>query len=181
MKMNRVYYDEELERAETLFLRAESLIESAEYAEAKSLLYEVLDIVPDYAKAHNYLGWLSTHILVDYDLAERHLKYGIKFDPLYPASFANYAILLLELNRWEELEIHLNVAIDVPGIDRAHMTALTALVYEVKRDYVLAYRTFEKAEEYSLNADYINHINSDKNRLKMKMSFIERLKVECGN
>jgi tetratricopeptide (TPR) repeat protein len=89
----------------SLILETDALLESKEIARAVELLHEILAIEPGYAMAHNYLGWVHTHFLVDYAQAKEHLRLAILFDPNCHAAYSNMAILLQEMNAFEELEL----------------------------------------------------------------------------
>ncbi len=56
--------------AEDLFYEADRLIDEKKIVEAKDLLYEILEDYPDYANAHNHLGWIYHYKITDYNKAE---------------------------------------------------------------------------------------------------------------
>jgi len=60
------------------------------------LLYEVLENFPDYAKAHNHLGWIYHYKMTDYTKAERHYKLSLKFSKNYHSPYGNYAYFLID-------------------------------------------------------------------------------------
>jgi Tfp pilus assembly protein PilF len=96
----REFNELEIER---LMMSADALIEEEKVPEAKEVLIEVLCEDPTYAKAHNHLGWIYTHVIVNLVKAEEHFKLALKYAEGFPAVYSNYAIFLLEANKLDEL------------------------------------------------------------------------------
>jgi tetratricopeptide (TPR) repeat protein len=65
---------------DTLFTRAVTHLRSGEYAEAVTLLDQVLAVEPDCAPAHAYVGLAHFH-LRDVDSAKTHLDRAVEVDP----------------------------------------------------------------------------------------------------
>jgi tetratricopeptide (TPR) repeat protein len=160
---------------ETWYYRADELLENNEYAEAKELLLTLLEEEPTYAKAHNILGWLYTHKLHDLQKAEVHLKLGIKYGEGYAAPIMNFAILLYEANRYDELMAFVHEHLNTWGIDQAYLLALKGHVFETRRDYKAALNAYEEAKRYVFNTEYLNRLTAHKERVYLKMGKIARV------
>ena len=162
---------------ETLYYRADELINESKLAEAKEVLLELLMEDPTYAKAHNLLGWIYTHHLLNLVQADRHLKLAIEYGEGFAAPFVNYAILLYESNRFDDLIKHTDDSLYAIGVDRANLLAFKGLALESKKKYSEALATFEEAKVFTFNMEYLNKLNTDKDRIYKKMSWIARMKA----
>ncbi|MGB0850817.1 MAG: hypothetical protein ACPGTP_06190 [Bacteroidia bacterium] len=162
---------------ETLYYRADELINERKLAEAKEVLLELLAEDPTYAKAHNLLGWIYTHQLHNLVQADRHLKLAIEYGEGYAAPFVNYAVFLYEANKFSELIKHVDDSLYVIGVDRAYLLAFKGLALESKKLYKEALATFEEAKVFTFNVEYLNKLNTDKDRLYKKMGRIARIRA----
>jgi len=104
---------------EEYFLKVDALFGEGDYAAGKQLLEEILQMEPDYGRAHNHLGWLYYAKFDDFKKAGYHMRLAMKFTPAYPAGWMNYCYLLNELNEAAELKTHALQALKVKGINRA--------------------------------------------------------------
>lgn len=162
---------------EELYYRADHLMENEDYAEAKDVLINLLMEDPTYAKAHNMLGWLNTYKLYNLVKAERHFQLAMKYGEGYHAPFTNYAAYLYEANEFDALIIHVDRSRYVPGVDTAYLLQLKGSALEHKRAFFEALDCLEEAKNYTFNLDFYHRLNSDKERIYLKMSRWEKIKL----
>ncbi|MFT5725038.1 MAG: tetratricopeptide (TPR) repeat protein [Bacteroidia bacterium] len=160
---------------EKLFYKSEELINEGEFADAKEVLIELLNEDPTFALAHNALGWIYTHKLLNYEKAETHLKLSIKYGRGVVVGYTNYATLLLETNKYLELREFVDANFEVPGIDKAYFLALKAITFEVETRYYMALKILDEAKTYALNDEFITAIKGDKARINRKMGKFAKL------
>ncbi|HMH22582.1 MAG TPA: hypothetical protein VK563_12440 [Puia sp.] len=154
--------------SEELYLEAEADIKNNNYAEAfkkyESILYEE----PDSAPAHNSMGWLYKTQFDDYAKAENHFQAAIKCDPMYPHAYFHTAALLMDMERFGELELHLEKCLRTRTIDKSWVYGRYALMEELKQNFEKAVYYFEKAILASQNDDKIKDYKQDIERAEMK-------------
>jgi len=162
---------------EAMYLRAHQLTDAGEIIQAKTVLEELLTEEPGYGRAHNLLGWIYFVKFGDYKRASYHLRLAVKFDPDYTQGWQNYANLLLELNRINDLEECATKAIEIEGIDKALIYHRLACAKEIRNDYKLAIKYLKKSKEYGYNKEWVDYIKIEKNRLKSKLNVFKRIAV----
>lgn len=154
---------------EELYLEAETDIKNSNYVEAfrkyESILYEE----PNHAPTHNSMGWLYKHQFDDYVKAENHFLTAIKGAPLYPHSYFHYAVLLTDMERYDELKRHLSNSLSVPTIEKSWVYCRFAIIEELQLNFKEAINYFEKAILTTLNEDKIKDYRQDADRCKMKI------------
>jgi tetratricopeptide (TPR) repeat protein len=154
--------------SEELYLEAEADIKNNHYAEAfkkyESILYEE----PDSAPAHNSMGWLYKTQFDDYAKAENHFITAVKCDPLYPHSYFHIAALLMDMERFEELNGHLEKCLRIRTVDKSWVYGRYGLSEELKGDFGKAIYYFEKAILISQHDDKIKDYKQDIERCEMK-------------
>jgi hypothetical protein len=69
---------------EEIYLEAEADIKSNAFAEAYKKQETILYEEPNYAPAHNSMGWLLKNQFDDLLKAEKHFQAAMKSNPLYP-------------------------------------------------------------------------------------------------
>lgn len=160
--------------SEELYLEAEADIKNNQYAEAfkkyESILYEE----PDSAPAHNSMGWLYKTQFDDYAKAENHFLTAIKCDPLYPHSYFHIAALLMDMDRFEELYLHLEKCLRIRTIDKSWVYGRYGLVEELKMDFQKAIHYFEKAILTSQHDEKIKDYRLDIERCEMKAEIAKK-------
>jgi tetratricopeptide (TPR) repeat protein len=160
--------------SEELYLEAEADIKNNRYAEGfkkyESILYEE----PDSAPAHNSLGWLYKTQFDDYVKAENHLLTAIKCDPLYPHSYFHMAALLMDMERWEELENLLDKCLKIRTVDKSWVYGRYALSEELKMSFEKAIYYFERAILASQNDEKIRDYRQDIDRCEMKAGILKK-------
>lgn len=160
---------------EELFLDADKAIDEGNFATGKKILEELIHEEPCYGKAHNHLGWIYKSKYNDYKTAENHFRTAIVFEPEYPHTYLNYAYLLREIERYEDLEEVLKDALTIRGTNKAAVHDEFGSMYELRKDYNAAIKSYKKAIELSLNdkavEDYMNNIK----RCKLKKKIFYRM------
>ncbi|VXC21811.1 conserved hypothetical protein [Flavobacterium sp. 9AF] len=170
---------ENLSLYENLFIKADGLIGEGKVSEAKELLEEILEQCPDFGKAHNHLGWIHYNKLSNHEKAIYHYKLAIKFDPNYPATYLNYAYLLVDLNRFKEAKEHIDFTFKtLENIDYCNFYSELGRIYELESDYVVAYTYYQKASKLAFNPQFIENMKINTQRLSNKMSIFDKIKIK---
>jgi tetratricopeptide (TPR) repeat protein len=154
---------------EELYLEAEADIKNNNYAEGFKKYESILYDEPASAPAHNSLGWLYKTQFDDYAKAENHFLTAIKGDPLYPHPYFHLASLLMDMERFDELNTHLERCLKVRTIEKSWVYGRYALIEESKLQFEKAIYYFEKAILNSQNDDKIKDYGQDIERCEMKM------------
>lgn len=164
--------------SEELYLEAEADIKNNHYAEAfkkyESILYEE----PGSAPAHNSMGWLFKTQFDDYSKAENHFQTAMRCDPLYPHSYFHMAALLMDMERFEELQAHLEKCLRVRTIDKSWVYGRFAMSEELRNNYEKSIFYFEKAILVSQNDEKIKDYRGDIERCQMKMEIFQKHKKD---
>lgn len=160
---------------ETLFLSAENLMNEERYPEAKETLLELLTEEPGYGKAHALLGYIYTFYLVNLNEAEKHYGFALKFCEAYPPVISNYALFLLEANKFVELIAFVEANMYSIGADMAFLVALKGNAYEFKRKYRTALRFYKEARAMALNKEFVLNMSNHIERLELKLNRLERM------
>ncbi|MFZ5551734.1 MAG: O-linked GlcNAc transferase [Bacteroidota bacterium] len=161
---------------EELFLEADRALDEGNLSEGKRMLEDILHEEPSYGKAHNHLGWLYKTKYQDYKIAEKHFKLAIKFDPEYPPSYINYAYLLRDLGRLDELEALLVRAMQIESTNKCSLNDEFGSLYELKGDYKKAIEFYNKAIKLSLNDKIVEDLRNHVKRCRRKQSFFGRFR-----
>lgn len=164
-------------RAENLFFEADQLIEENQIVEAKEMLIELLAEFPDYGRAHNHLGWLYNLKFNNYPKAKTHLELAVKFAPDYHAAYSNYAYLLIDMNLNDEMITFGEKVIQSSVVDKSTIYNKMGQAYELKGDVFNAYKHYKLAIKETINNKTLDSIYASLQRLRRKMSLIQRLKL----
>jgi len=127
---------------------------------------------PNHAPTHNSLGWIYKTQFDDYKKAEMHFRAAIKSDPKYPHPYFHYAVLLTDMERYEELKKHLDKCLTVATIEKSWVYYRFAIAEELKMNFDAAISCFEKAILNSLNDDKIKDYHQDIERCRKKIEII---------
>jgi tetratricopeptide (TPR) repeat protein len=162
--------------SEELYLEAEADIKNNHYAEAfkkyESILYEE----PDSAPAHNSMGWLYKTQFDDYVKAENHFLTAIRCDSLYPHAYFHLAAMFMDMERFDELNRHLEKCLKVRTIDKSWVYGRYALMEELNLNFSRAILYFEKAILSGQSDDKIKDYKQDIERCEMKKEIDQRHK-----
>ncbi|MDB5202037.1 MAG: hypothetical protein JWQ27_1446 [Ferruginibacter sp.] len=161
-----------------LYLESEADIKNSMYVDAfrkcESILYED----PRHAPAHNSLGWLFKTQFDDYERAENHFVTAIKSDPLYPHPYFHYATFLTDLERYDDLDRHLQKCMTVVTLEKSWIYGKQAIRQELQMNIPAAIRQYELAILCCVNDDKIKTYQEDIDRCKMKMDILNREEEE---
>ncbi|MDD7887410.1 hypothetical protein [Flavivirga sp. 57AJ16] len=162
--------------AEDLFFEADRLIDEQNIIEAKDLLNEILEDYPDYAKAHNHLGWIYHYKIPDYTKAEMHYKLALKYAKNYHAPYSNYSYFLIDKSDFEGMIAFGFKALKEDIVDKGIIYNQLAKAYELTSRLELAYTYYKKAKMSSIAANYIQEMNASLHRVKEKMNILQKIK-----
>lgn len=157
---------------EELFLEAEADIKKSAHVDALRKYETILYDVPTHAPTHNSLGWIYKTQFDDYKKAEVHFVAAMKSEPNYPHPYFHYAVLLTDMERYDELKKHLDKCLTIPTIEKSWVYYRFALAEELKMNFDTAISCFEKAILNSLSDDKIKDYHNDIERCKKKIEII---------
>jgi len=157
---------------EELYLDAEADVKNGNFAEAFRKYQQILYEEPANGPTHNSLGWLYKTQVEDFKKAEAHYLASMKGDPLYPHAWFNYATLLTDMERYDELESHLENCLTIPTIEKSWVYLKLGIMEELKLHFPEAIRYYEKAVLITLNDDKVKEYqqNIDRCRSKIELS-----------
>ncbi len=163
--------DRYLEYEDMLF-EADDLIRNNRIAEAVGLLEGIIAQVPDFGKAYNHLGWIFETKLKDYHKAEDMYKQCIAYNPEYPPVYLNLSIVLSSLEKYEELEKHLNKALGIPGVDKSTIHNEFGILRELQLNFNEAITHFKDAIRYCLNDTNLETYSKSIDRCRRKREIL---------
>lgn len=159
---------------EELYLEAETEIKNGNYAEAFRKYESILLEEPGNGPTLNSLGWLCKTQIEDYKKAEAYYQASIKAAPLYPHTYYNYATLLTDMERFEELTRHLQACFSVPTIEKSWIYLKFGLMEELKLNFKEAIDFYEKAMLVTMSDDkvkeYQEHISRCQQKIELSKS-----------
>lgn len=163
-----------------VYLEAENDVLNKNYVEAFRKYTSILFEEPGNAPTHNSLGWIYKTQMDDYRNAEKHYRAAISGDPAYPHAYLNYIVLLMDLERFDDLSQIVNKAMEVEAIDKSWLHHRLGLVKELqlKLDEAIVY--YEKAMLLTLNEDKIKSYKEDIERCEEKKGLAEKHRSWLG-
>jgi tetratricopeptide (TPR) repeat protein len=162
-----------------LYLESEADIKNNEYTEAFKKCEAILFEEPDHAPAHNSMGWIFKTQFDDYARAENHFLMAMKMAPMYPHPYFHYATLLTDLERWEDLDLHLSFCVEIATLDKCWIHSKRAAMYELLQNYTDAINNYERAILFSLSDDKIKNYREDIERCYLKQEIIKKTIVKA--
>ncbi len=159
-------------KLEELYLEAEADIKNGNYAEAFRKYEVILEEEPANGPTLNSLGWLSKTQIEDYQKAETYYLACIKANPSYPHTYHNYATLLTDMERFEELVDLLQRCFSVASIEKSWVYMKFGFMEELRLDFQEAINYYEKAILVALSDEKIKdyQANIDRCRNKIELS-----------
>ena len=154
---------------EELYLEAEADIKNNNYSEAFKKYETILYEEPGNGPTLNSLGWLYKTQIEDYVKAESYYKASIKSAPLYPHSYFNYATLLTDMERYDELVKLLTSCLKVATIEKSWVYMKLGFKEELQLNFQGAIDFFEKAILLSLNDEKIKEYQQNIERCRQKV------------
>ncbi|MFI2743453.1 hypothetical protein ACG2LH_11985 [Zhouia sp. PK063] len=162
---------------ENLFLKADICLNEGRFEEGKEILEELLSEYPDYGRAHNHLGWIFSTRYADYKRAAYHYSLAMRFSPGYAPAHVNYAYLLTDTQKYDDAVMHIKNAFTVDGVNHAILYSELGRIYELKQNFLKAYKNYKMAVNKAFDARFIDEMKSNLERVKNKMSFMQKVKL----
>lgn len=169
---------EEKDNPEFMFFEADRLIESNQIVEATELLNRLLVLHPTFGRAFNHLGYIYETRYRDQARAEQLYKEGLRHSPDYPALYLNYAILLANQQRYDELELILDAAVQCPGINLPKVLHERGMMYETQGRYTEAMTVYRDAFQRSFLEADMEMLETSMARLQRKIDFFHKQGVK---
>jgi tetratricopeptide (TPR) repeat protein len=157
---------------EDLFAQADRLLNDGQTIEAVDKLSMILKRNPRFGKAYNHLGWVYETKYRNYTKAEEYYRAALQFAPHYTAPYLNYAYLLSNLGRYDELKTHLDRASQVAGIAKDTLNNEYANMYEMQGNLQLAIDYYQKAAIVTLDSTRLDTYKAGIERCKKKMDIL---------
>ncbi|MEO6730515.1 MAG: hypothetical protein ABIN01_04815 [Ferruginibacter sp.] len=162
---------------EETYLEAEADIKNGNFVEAFRKYESILLEEPTNGPTLNSLGWLSKTQIEDFSKAEAYYKASIASDSKYPHSYLNYATLLTEMERFEELEEHLQACFNISTIEKSWVFMKLGLMDELKLNFKGAIINNEKAILVAISdekiSDYQQNIVRCKNKIELSKNHLK--------
>ena len=165
---------------EELYLEAEADIRNNSYVEAFRKYETILYEEPGNAPTLNSMGWLYKTQIEDYKKAEKFYQACINSNSLYPHAYINYAVLLTDMERFNELKKHLEKCLTVPTIDKAMIYLRYGIMEELKMNFADAISWYERAILMTLSDEKIKDYQDYINRCRSKLD-LDRHRNEMAN
>lgn len=160
-------------RTEELYLEAEADIRNNNFTEAFSKYEQIIYEDPGFAPAHNSIGWMFKTQFDNLAKAELHFRAAIKLDKNYAHSYFHLSSLLLDLERFDELEIFLEDCLQINAVDKSWVFHRFGVMNELKHQYGDAIEYYKKALLGSLYNEKIKEYQSDIERCEIKLSIVK--------
>lgn len=157
-------------RTEALYLEAEADIRNSNFHEAFGKYEEILYEEPDYAPAHNSIGWIYKTQFENYQKAELHFKAAIAADSLYPHPYFHLAAILADLERFEELAKFLDRCIGIRTLDKSWVYFRFGMISEMRGQFNVAIDWYKKALMQTMNNEKVKDYQLDIERCTIKMN-----------
>ncbi|TDQ06229.1 tetratricopeptide repeat protein [Pedobacter metabolipauper] len=152
------------------YLQAVDELTFGELPKSLHLFNEIIDIDPNYARAHYQLGYCYFYEFKNYQTAGYHFKKCVDLDPVFPDSYVDYLKLLVTLKMDKAISTTAEKALLVPGVALGEVHELLGKYAEQQQDFVAAKEHFEKAilvttdqTEYGTFQDHIKRISAKQN------------------
>lgn len=151
-----------------LFFEADNHLKEGYVAKAYDLLLEIIGDDPEYGKAYNNLGWIYENSYKNYAKAGECYRLALRYAPDFTPVYLNYASLLNKLEKFDELNLHLEKALEVPGINKSKIWHEYGVMYELTQVYDKAIQSYRNSIKYSLNNEDIEEYEKAVERCKKK-------------
>jgi tetratricopeptide (TPR) repeat protein len=145
-----------IEWMEKYMADAERLIYSNQIEEGLMMLDNLLYDEPGYGSLHNHIGWAYMYYTADAEKAERHLKLAIYFDAQFAAPYLHLGNLYIRMGRYSDALANLEKGLTKQNANRVAFIESIAHVYELKRDYSKAIKSYKEALASSVGFDTTN-------------------------
>jgi tetratricopeptide (TPR) repeat protein len=150
------------------FYLATRLLKEGQVEECINELSLLLIRYPDHGRGNALLGHLFMRHLSDYSQAEECFNQALRFGPLYPELYYDFAELLIQLEKYTGAIAVLNKGFEIPGIEKEKMLRLFGLIYEKQQNYDQAITYYTDAIFQSMSETAIKKLQSDIQRCMLK-------------
>ena len=150
------------------FFLASRLLKEGQIEECINELSLLLIRYPDHGRGNALLGRLYLRHISDYTKAEDCFLQALRFDPLYPELYYDFAELLIHLEKYTEAIAVLNKGFEIPGIEKNKLYRWTGMIYEKQKDFDQAILNYTQAIYDSFSDTFIQLLKSDIKRCLMK-------------
>jgi tetratricopeptide (TPR) repeat protein len=150
------------------FFLASRLLKEGQVEECINELSLLLIRYPDHGRGNALLGRLYLRHLSDYTQAEECFLQALRFDPLYPELYYDFAELLIQIEKYTEAIAVLNKGFEIPGIEKNKLYRWTGMIYEKQKDFDQAILNYTQAIYDSFSDTFIQLLKSDIKRCMMK-------------
>lgn len=147
---------------------ATRLLKDGQVEECINELSLLLIRYPNHGRGNALLGRLYLRHLSDYTQAEECFNQALRFDPLYPELYYDFAELLIQLEKHTGAIAVLNKGFEIPGIEKEKMLRLFGLVYEKQQSYDQAITYYTDGIVQSMSETAIKKLQSDIQRCLLK-------------
>ncbi|MBC7848806.1 MAG: hypothetical protein H7Y31_03680 [Chitinophagaceae bacterium] len=161
-------------RFEELYLEAEADIRNNSYVEAFRKYETILYEEPGNAPTLNSMGWLYKTQIEDYKKAEKFYNACINSNSMYPHAYINYAVLLTDMERFDELNKHLERCLKVVTIEKSLIYLRYGIMEELKLNFEEAIGYYEKAMLFTLSDEKIKDYQENISRCRNKREMHQR-------
>lgn len=170
-----VNFNSTFQTAEQLFFDADKKIKLEQFAEAKNILLQAIELDPKFGPAYNHLGWLYDLKFRDYTKSEEMYKKALEYSPEYVPTYVNYAIVLNIVGKYDELKALLEKALTVPGTDKLGLNREYAVMFEKQEKYNDAIEYYMKALKQCWVNEDIDYYQRAIDRCKLKMATVSKM------
>jgi tetratricopeptide (TPR) repeat protein len=157
-----------------VYLDAENDLKNNNYTEAFKKYESILFDEPGNAATHNSLGWIYKTQMDNYSYAEKHYLAAINSEPDYPYAYINYAILLMDQERFDDMTKLIQKALDIATTDKPSLYYRLALASEIQLKFDEAVSYYQKAILFSLNDEKIKSYRTDIERVEEKKQIAKK-------
>lgn len=134
-----------IEWMEQYMADAERLIVNNQIEDGLVLLNNLLYDEPGYGSQHNHIGWAYMYYTTEVAKAERHLKLAIHFDAEFTAPYLHLGNLYIRMGRYTDALVNLEKGLTKQNVNRVAFLESIGHVYELKRDYRKAIKSYKEA------------------------------------
>ncbi|MBB4117770.1 tetratricopeptide (TPR) repeat protein [Mesonia hippocampi] len=153
---------------EEMLNNANTAIKENRYEDASSILEEIISIDPNFGKAYNHLAYLYDTKFRAYEKAETLYTLCLEKSPEYPPLYYNFAMLLSNLEKWEDLKNLLDKAIHVVGITKSTIYNEYGIMYEQQNKFDTAIEYYKKSALSTIDNNALKRIKTSIDRTKQK-------------
>lgn len=150
------------------FIRADQALQQQKVGDALKLLNEIIEEQPDYGRAHNHLAVIYFQAAKDFDRAEQSFKLALKYNPEFPPVYYNYGNYLTALQKFEQLNDLMEKALDVQGINKAHVYNQFGIMHELQGDYDKAIESYQEGIRFVFDDKALEQSSKSIERCKRK-------------